>query len=102
MRRSSKLVGNYRVSFGNEKVNGDTASVACEIYKEDVDLEIIYELHKVDNTWMIYNIIFDQVNLVKNYQTQFNQIIAKNKVAGLMDVMRKKLKENNSDVDASL
>jgi len=100
--RSSKLVGNYRVSYGNEKISGNTASVACEIYKDDVDLEIVYELHKVSNTWMIYNIIFDQVNLVRNYQSQFNQIIAKNKVDGLMDIMRKKLKENNSEVDSAL
>ena len=91
LRKSSNLVGNYRVSYGNEVVKGETASVACEIYKDDVDLEIIYELHKISGTWMIYNIIFDQVNLVKNYQSQFNQIIAKNKLEGLMNTMRKKL-----------
>lgn len=102
LRKSSKLVGNYRVSYGNEIVKANEATVACEIYKDDVDLEIIYELHKNSNTWMIYNIIFDQVNLVKNYQSQFNQIIAKNKLDGLMDIMRKKLKENNSEVDSAL
>ncbi len=102
LRKSSNLVGNYRVSYGNEVVKGETASVACEIYKDDVDLEIIYELHKISGTWMIYNIIFDQVNLVKNYQSQFNQIIAKNKLEGLMNTMRKKLKENTSEVDAAL
>ena len=57
---------------------------------------------KRSGTWMIYNIIFDQVNLVKNYQSQFNQIIAKNKLEGLMNTMRKKLKENTSEVDAAL
>jgi|JI10StandDraft_1071094.scaffolds.fasta_scaffold44271_2 phospholipid transport system substrate-binding protein len=102
LRKSSKLVGNYRVSYGNEVVKGEEATVACEIYKEDVDLEIVYELHKNAGSWMIYNIIFDQVNLVKNYQSQFNQIIAKNKLEGLMSTMRKKLKEDNSEVDAAM
>jgi ABC-type transporter MlaC component len=42
------------------------------------------------------------VNLVKNYQSQFNQIISKSGVNGLMDVMRKKLKENSSDIDNAI
>lgn len=102
LRRSKNLVGNYNLSYGNEKVSGNKASVSCEIYKEDVDLEIVYELHKTTSNWMIYNIIFDQVNLVKNYQSQFNQIIAKNKIDGLLDMMRKKLKDSNSEVDSAL
>jgi phospholipid transport system substrate-binding protein len=102
LRRSKNLVGNYQVSYGNEKITAGIATVACEIYKDDVDVEIVYELHKVSGIWMIYNIIFDQVNLVKNYQSQFNQIISKSGVNGLMDVMRKKLKENSSDIDNAI
>lgn len=100
--RSKNLVGDYEVSYGDEKVNGDKASVACKIYKEDVDVEIVYELHKVGNKWMIYNIIFDQVNLVKNYQSQFNQIISKSKVDGLIDILRKKSKENSSEANVNI
>ena len=100
--RSKNLVGNYEVSYGDEKITGDTARVGCKIYKEDVDVEIVYELHKVGSKWMIYNIIFDQVNLVRNYQSQFNQIIAKNKVDGLLDIMRKKVKENPSDTNVNI
>lgn len=100
--RSKNLVGNYEVSYGDEKINGSKASVACKIYKEDVDVEIVYELHKVGNKWMIYNIIFDQVNLVKNYQSQFNQIIAKSKVDGLIDILRKKSKENTSEANVNI
>ncbi len=101
LRRSKSLVGNYQLSYGNEQINGDKATVACEIYKDDVDLEIIYELHKTANSWMIYNVVFDQVNLAKNYQTQFNQIIAKSGFKGLTDMMNKKLKESPSDVENS-
>lgn len=97
--RSQSLVGNYQLSYGNEKVTGDKATVACEIYKDDVDLEIIYELHKTSNSWMIYNVVFDQVNLAKNYQTQFNQIIGKSGFKGLTDMMNKKLKEKPSDAE---
>ena len=102
LQRSKNLVGNYKLSYGDENITGNKASVSCNIYKEDVDLQIVYELHKVGNNWMIYNIVFDQVNLVKNYQTQFNQIIGKSGIDGLLNMMRKKLKENSSDVDANL
>jgi phospholipid transport system substrate-binding protein len=101
LRRSKNPVGNYQLSYGNEKINGDQATVACQIYKEDVDLEVTYDLHKVSGTWMIYNVAFDQVNLLKNYQTQFNALISKSGVDGLMTTMRKKLKES-SEVDSAL
>lgn len=102
LQKSRSLVGNYKLSFGNEIINGNKASVTSSIYKDDADFDITYELHKVGNTWMINNIIFDQVNLVKNYQSQFNRIIAKSNVDELMKLLRKKLNENSSDVDAAL
>lgn len=102
LQRSKSLVGNYKLSYGNEKIAGNKATVECNIYQNDVDLQIVYELHKIADSWMIYNIVFDQVNLVKNYQTQFNQIIAKSNIEGLLNMMKKKLKENSSEIDAAL
>jgi phospholipid transport system substrate-binding protein len=101
LKRSKNLVGNYRVSYGNEKINGEKSTVECEIYKDDVDLQIVYELHRTSNRWMIYNVIFDRVNLVKNYQSQFNQVIGKSGIKGLLDMMDKKLKDKSSNEDSA-
>ena len=102
LQRSKNLVGDYRLSYGDEKIAGNKATVACNIHKKTLDFEITYELHKVGRKWMINNIIFDQVNLVKNYQTQFNQIIARSDIDNLLSLMRKRLGEDTTEVDSAL
>lgn len=93
LKRSRNLVGSYSLSFGNEKITGNQATVDCSIFKDDADLDIVYQLQKGTNNWMIYNIVFDQVDLAKNYQTQFNKIIADQGVEKLLKLMKKKLSE---------
>lgn len=89
--RSKDLVGSYDVRFENETIEKQKAKVSCIVEKEDVDIDITYELHRKRNKWMIYNIVFDQVDLVQNYQSQFGRIIAKSKFTGLVKAMRNKL-----------
>ena len=98
--RSKNLVGNYELRFENEVVKKNKASVNCIVKKDDVDVDIVYQLHQKNGQWMIYNIVFDQVDLIKNYQSQFGRIIAKSQFTGLVNTMRKKL--NSDDVQVQL
>lgn len=97
--RSKTLVGNYDLVFQNEKIVRDKSSVECVVKKDDVDIDIVYHLHKKNNGWMIYNIVFDDVDLIKNYQSQFGRIIEKQKFSGLVSTMRKKLNASETAVN---
>lgn len=92
--RSKDLVGQYELRFEDEKVTPKKATVKCVVEKDDVDIDIVYELHRSKGKWMIYNVVFDQVDLVKNYQSQFGRIIAKSKFSGLVNTMRDKLDDD--------
>lgn len=98
--RSKTLVGNYELSFQNETIKKNKSTVDCVVKKDDVDIDIIYHLHKNHGKWMIYNIVFDHVDLIKNYQNQFGRIIEKKEFSGLVSTMRKKL--NSGDQAVSL
>jgi phospholipid transport system substrate-binding protein len=53
-------------------------------------MSIDYVLHQSDSAWRVFDLVTDGVGLVQNYRSQFNKVIAKEGVAGLLERMRKK------------
>jgi len=46
-----------------------------------------------DGAWKVYDVVVENVSLVLNYRTQFNDILAKNTPEQLLEILRKKVKE---------
>jgi len=57
-------------------------------------MSVDYRLRKEGDQWRAFDLVTDGVGLVENYRAQFNQIIAKEGVNGLLDRMRKKKAQN--------
>lgn len=53
-------------------------------------MSVDYALRKDGDTWRAFDLVTDGVGLVENYRAQFNKIVAKEGVAGLLERMRKK------------
>ena len=98
IRRSRDIVGEYKVVYGREEINGKRSKVFSRVLREDADVEILYELHRSSKDWMIFNIVLDGVDLIRNYQSQFNRIIAKSSFRELLEKMRKKRDEIEKEV----
>jgi len=43
-------------------------------------------------TWKVYDVVVENVSLVMNYRSQFNEILAKNDPEELLSILRKKVK----------
>ena len=59
-------------------------------------MSVDYVLQKQGNSWRAFDLVTDGVGLVENYRAQFNKIIAKEGVDGLLQRMRKKKAQNAS------
>jgi len=46
-------------------------------------------LHLVDENWKVYDMVIENVSLVKNYRSQFNRIITKSSYQDLVRRIRK-------------
>jgi phospholipid transport system substrate-binding protein len=101
-----QLRGNlgYKLEYGKETVNGDEAEVKTTITvtknSRPTRIQIDYKLRRQDGRWMVYDVITDEVSIVKNYRSQFNRIIKKESYDALVKKMRRKLEEE-SDAKAS-
>jgi phospholipid transport system substrate-binding protein len=52
---------------------------------------IFYRLTNKSGQWRVYDLIIEGVSLVKNYRTQFREIIAKDSPEKLLEIMRDKV-----------
>lgn len=84
----------YEVAYVGETPKDSGVSVATEVRStkngRKQAMSIDYVLHQSASTWRVFDLVTDGVGLVENYRSQFNKIIAKEGVAGLLDRMRKK------------
>lgn len=87
----------YKMEYRGEKVKGEKARVTTAILvvknrrKEEIVVE--YKMRRVKTSWMVYDVITDDVSIVRNYRSQFNRIIKKQSYKALLEKMRRKLRK---------
>ena len=84
----------YEVAYVGESAKDSGVSVATEVRStksgRKQTMSIDYVLHENANAWRVFDLVTDGVGLVENYRSQFNKVIAKEGIAGLLERMRKK------------
>jgi phospholipid transport system substrate-binding protein len=88
----------YTVQYKDEKLPGADQAVVESVVKvktkgKTTDAEIVYKMHKVKDDWMVWDIVTDEVSLLRNYKTQFHKIISEQGYDKLLEKMKTKLKE---------
>lgn len=89
----------YTIEYRKEALDGKTASVvtAVKVKKNRRTTEIVieYKMRKTSGGWMVYDVVTDEVSIVRNYRSSFNRIIRKESYEALVKKMRKKLEEQS-------
>ncbi len=81
--------------FDQERVEDDFAEVDTRIFDpvQNKTFTVSYHLHEVDGKWLIYDIVAENVSLVRNYRNQFNRILSKSSYEELVQTIQSKLKQ---------
>ncbi len=66
------------------------AMVSTKMVNDAREISIVYSMIKKKEQWQVYDIKVEGVSLVKNYRTQFNQILFKEEPAALIEKLVKK------------
>ncbi len=83
---------NAKITYGDEKVEGNEATVDTTMTVKDDTLPVVYKLYRADpkSGWKIYDVITDDVSLVTTYQDSFNKQIAQKGFDGLLKSLKAK------------
>lgn len=83
-----------KVAFKKETIKGKKALVYSDFIKDNKEIPVNYKLKNNKGQWMVYDVIVEGVSFIRNYRTQFQSIIEKEKYAGLVTRMEEKVKAN--------
>ena len=84
---------NEKVEFYKENMLSDTqAEIQTKIVTASKEIPINYRMILKDGKWKVYDVVVENVSLVQNYRTQFNDILVKDTPEQLLEILRKKVK----------
>jgi phospholipid transport system substrate-binding protein len=86
-----------KVVFDRETpLSENQAEIQTRIITASKEIPIAYRVILSGGQWRIYDVIVENVSLVLNYRTQFNDILGKNRPEHLIEILRKKVAEQQS------
>ncbi len=69
------------------------AEVQTRILTKSAEIPINYRVYLKDGQWKVYDVIIEGISLIKNYRTQFREILANNPPEEVLKILRKKVSE---------
>ena len=100
--RSRKFMGDFEVLYPEVKQAGDHYEVHSVIkqQEEDLDAKVVYSVYQKNGQWKIDDVILDDVSITEDLKYQFDKIIAQSRFAGLLDKMRERLAQAETENNA--
>ena len=84
---------NQKVVMQKETALSDNrAEVLTNVVAAGSSIAMGYKMIRKDATWKVYDLVIENVSLVRNYRSQFSSLLAKNPPAKLLDILREKVK----------
>ena len=81
-----------KIVFNKEfMLSDDTAEVQSNIITKKSETPIYYRVILKTGEWKVYDVIIEGVSLIKNYRSQFREILANKSPEALLKVLRKKV-----------
>jgi phospholipid transport system substrate-binding protein len=86
---------NEKITYEKEiKLTENQFEVQTLVITSSKNVPIFYRVILSGGNWKVYDVIVENVSLVQNYRTQFNNILEKNTPEQLLEILRKKVKEH--------
>lgn len=84
-----------KVIFERETMNSKTqAEIHSKVATASKEIPITYRVLLKDGSWKVYDVVVENVSLVLNYRNQFNEILAKDTPAQLIETLRKRVAQH--------
>jgi phospholipid transport system substrate-binding protein len=82
-----------KIVFDREvQLSGTQAEIQTTVVTSSKKIPVFYRVILKGGEWKVYDVIIENVSLVSNYRTQFNDILAKNTTEQMLEILRKKVK----------
>lgn len=81
-----------KVAFERETMLSEVkAEVQSKILTSTKEIPMNYRMIANNDQWKVYDVIIEGVSMIKNYRSQFNNILSKKPPEELLEILRKKV-----------
>jgi phospholipid transport system substrate-binding protein len=77
--------------LGERQRSARLATVSTVIKTASTDIPVDYKLYLRDGRWLAYDVVIEQVSLVRNYRSSFQDIVRQKGIAGLISELETKV-----------
>lgn len=88
------------VEYQKELVKGERAMVLTQVSAADKVYAVNYKMINLDGRWMVYDVIAEGISLVKNYRSQFDEILQKGTIGDLIGRLNQKISKLEASKDS--
>jgi len=94
-KQAEKYLDQVEFLYDQETIDGNFAEVNTRIFvpSQNKYFSINYRLHQVDGQWLIYDVVVENISMVRNFRTQFYRIIGKSSYEELVRKLQAKLRQ---------
>jgi len=79
------------IEFVAERVKGNRAEVSTVIVSGNTEIPIRYKMRHKGDEWLVYDVVIEEVSLIRNYRSSYRDIVKKEGIGGLLARMDEKL-----------
>jgi phospholipid transport system substrate-binding protein len=87
----------FQIDYRSEKLAGGEATVQSVVLGRHngraTETTVDYRLLQKNDSWLVYDVITDDVSLLRNYRSEFGRIITRDGFSALLGKMKAKLAE---------
>jgi len=98
-----RYTAEVQFSYDQERIEDNFADVDTRIFDpaQQKSFLVTYKLHQVEGKWLIYDIVAENVSMVRNYRNQFNRILSRSSYEDLVQTIQNKVKELSASPSSS-
>ncbi|UCG11090.1 MAG: ABC transporter substrate-binding protein [Deltaproteobacteria bacterium] len=67
------------------------AEIQCNVITASAEIKMHYRVILKNGEWRVYDVIVEGVSLIKNYRSQFKEILARKSPEEMLEILRKKV-----------
>ncbi len=86
-----------KIEYLGSEVDSTEGVVRTIVHYRDEQSHIDYKLHPVNEKWLVYDMVIDDLSVARNNRSQFYKEIRKSSYEGLVKKLRDKLNEDEAD-----
>ncbi|MGE0681831.1 MAG: phospholipid-binding protein MlaC [Candidatus Binatia bacterium] len=90
-----RYTANVEFLYDQERVDDKFAEVDTRIFDpaQNKAFAVTYKMHRINGKWLVYDVVAENVSMVRNYRNQFSRIINKSSYQDLLEALQNKIKE---------